>query len=109
MFQKRNRLHVSLLVTNAHSLSWWPNGDTNAGLALDNLLTALDMSQLISEPTNFEDNKSPSCIDLIICDQPNVVMESGVCPSPDNFCKHEMTFCNLNRHIPPPPVYSRKI
>ena len=34
--------------------------------------------------TNFEDNKSPSCIDLIICDQPNVVMESGVRSSPDN-------------------------
>ena len=33
------------------------------------------MSQPISEPTNFEDNKSPSCIDLIICDQPNVEME----------------------------------
>ena len=36
-------------------------------------------------------------------------MESGVCPSPDNFYKHQMTFCNLNLHIPPPPVYSRKI
>ena len=71
---------------NAHSLSWWPNGDTNAeGLALDNLLTTLDPSQFMSEPTNFEDNKSPSCIDLIIRDQPNVVMESGVRPSPDNF------------------------
>ena len=35
-------------------------------------------------------------------------MESGVHPSPDNFCKHQMTFCNLNLHIPPPPVYSRK-
>ena len=58
---------------NAHSLSWWTNGDTNAeGFALDNLLTTLDLSRLISEPTNFEDNKSPSCIDLIIyiCDQP---------------------------------------
>ena len=33
---------------NAHSLCWWPNGDTNAkGLALDNLLTTLDLSQLI--------------------------------------------------------------
>ena len=36
-------------------------------------------------------------------------MESGVRPSPDNFCKHQMTFCNLNLHIPPPPVYSRKM
>ena len=91
---------------NAHSLSWWPHGDTNAeGLALDNLLTTFDLSQLMSAPTNFEDNRSPSCIDLIICDQSNVIIESRGRPSPDNFCKHKMTFCNLNLHIPPPPVY----
>ena len=95
---------------NAHSANWWPNGVTNAeGFAIDELLSTLDLKQLIREPTNFEDNKSPSCIDLIICDQPNVVMESGVRPSPDNFCKHQMTFCNLNLHIPPPPVYSWKV
>ena len=95
---------------NAHSLSWWPNGDTNAeGLALDNLLTTFDLSQLISEPTYFADNKSPSWIDLIISDQPNVVMESGVRPSPDNFCKHQMTFCNLNLHIPPPIIFKENL
>ena len=55
------------LCFNAHSLSWWPNGHTNA-----------DLSQLINEPTNLEDNKSPSCIDLMICNQPNVVMERAV-------------------------------
>ena len=93
---------------NAHSLSWWQNGDTNAeGLALDKLLTTLDLSQLISEPINSEDNKSPSSIDLIICDQP--CNGSGVCPSPDNFFKHQLAFCNLNLHIPHPPIYSRKI
>ena len=36
-------------------------------------------------------------------------MESVVRPSPDNRFKHQMTFCNLNLHIPPPPVYSRNI
>ena len=44
----------------------------------------------------------------LIYDQLNVVMGSGVRPSHDNFCKHQMTFCNLNLHIPTPPVYSRK-
>ena len=72
----KNKPYASFFVGdfNAHSLSWWPSGDTNAeGFALDNLLSTLDLSQLISEPTNFEENKSPSCIDLVICDQPNVV------------------------------------
>ena len=108
----KNKPYASFFVGdfNAHSLSWWPSGDTNAeGFALDNLLSTLDLRQLINEPTNFEENKSPSCIDLVICDQPNVVIESGVRPSPDNFCRHQMIFCNLNLHIPPPPMYSRKI
>ena len=52
---------------NAHSLNWFPNGDTNAeGFVLDELLSTLDLKQLIHEPINFEDNKSPSCIDLIL-------------------------------------------
>ena len=85
-----------------HSLNWWSGGDANAeGFEFDNLLSSLDLSQLISAPTNFVENKLPSCID-----QPNVVMESGVRPSPDNFCKHQMTFCNLILHIPPPSIYS---
>ena len=45
---------------NAHSQNWWPNG-----FALDNLFSTLDLRQLICEPTNFEENKSPACIDLI--------------------------------------------
>ena len=77
---------------------------TQKVLHFDNLLTTLNLSQLIREPTNLEDNKSLSCIDLTICDQPNFVR-----PSPDNFCKQQMTCCNLNLHIPPPPVYSRKL
>ena len=95
---------------NAHFLNCWSGGDTNAeGFEFDNLLSSLDLSQLISEPTNFEENKLPSSIDLIICDQPNVALESGVRPSPGNFCKHQITFCNLNLHIPPAPIYLRKI
>ena len=46
---------------------------TPEGREIENLLTSLGLSQIISETTNFEPNKSPSCIDLIITDQPNLV------------------------------------
>ena len=60
---------------NAHSQNWWTYGDTNAeGFALDNLFSTLELNQLICKPTRFEENKYPSCIDLIISDQPNAVM-----------------------------------
>ena len=52
---------------NAHSQLWWPGGDTTPeGSALEDLFTLLGLCQLISEPTNFEPHKNPSCIDLII-------------------------------------------
>ena len=40
---------------NAHSQNWWPEGNTNnEGIAIENLSSALDLNQIIREPTNFE-------------------------------------------------------
>ena len=69
----------------AHSQFWWPDGDTNPeGMEIENLFTALGLSQSISEPTNFEPNKNPSCIDLIATDQPNLILDCGTRASLDS-------------------------
>ena len=63
---------------NAHSQFWWPDGDTNIeGMEIENLFTSLGLPQIISEPTNFEPNKKPTCIDLIATDQPNIILDCG--------------------------------
>ena len=81
---------------NAHSLHWWPGGDSNnEGIQLNILFSELGLTQLISEPTHFRDNCQPTCIDLILCDEPNLVLESGVRPSLDPNCKHQITYCVL--------------
>ena len=50
---------------NGHSQFWWPEGDTNAeGREIEDLLTSLNLSQIIREPTNFTLNKRPTCVDL---------------------------------------------
>ena len=47
---------------NAHCKFWWPDGDTNQeGSQIDDLFTSLGLSQVISEPTNFEPHKKASC------------------------------------------------
>ena len=95
---------------NGHCQQWWPEGDSNKeGIIIDNLTCNLGLTQLISEPTNFQENSRPSCIDLIFCDQPNLIIESGVLPSLDPFCKHQITFCRLNYQIPPAPAFHRKV
>ena len=74
---------------NAHLLNWWSQGDnTQEGIQLDNLFSDLNLTQIVSEPTHFMENCHPSCIDLIICDQPNLLPSSGVRPSLDPTCKH---------------------
>jgi len=62
------------------------------------------------EPTHFmREECKPSCIDLILTDQPNVVMDSGVRPSLDPTVKHQITFCKINFKFPPLPNYKRKV
>ena len=86
------------------------------GLMVIQLLKALKSNifchhecyQVISEPTNFEPNKNPSCIDLVITDQPNLILDSGTRVSLDPYCHHQIIYCKVNFRIPPPPSLDRK-
>ena len=89
---------------NAHSELWWPGGDTNLeGRDIEDLFTSLNLTQIISEPTNFEPDKSASCIDLIVTDQPNLILDSGTRASLDSHCHHQIIYGKVNIKIPPPP------
>ena len=95
---------------NAHSQFWWPDGGTTPeGTEIENLFTSLGLSQVICEPTNFEPNKNPSCIDLVITNQPNLILDCGTRASLDSDCHHQIIYCKVNFRIPPPPPYERKI
>ena len=94
---------------NGHSQAWWPGGDTNPeGKAIDDTLSSLNLSQIISEPTNFTPNSNPSCIDLIVTDQPNLILNSGTRASLDPKCHHQIIHCKINFRIPPPPPCERR-
>ena len=95
---------------NARSQIWYPDGDTSPeGNAIENLISSLGLYQLISEPTDFEPNKNPTCIDLIMTDQPNLILDSGTRPSPDAACHHQIIYCKANFNMPPPRPYEREI
>ena len=95
---------------NAKCTNWWKEGSNNlCGLELHNLATLLGFSQLINEPTNFEPNKSASCIDLIFASQPNLVLESGIHPSLYKMCHHQIIYANLTLKIHFPPSYKREV
>ena len=93
---------------NAHSF-WWPGGDTTpGGTEIEDLITSLGLAKVISEPTNFEPNKNPSCIILVITDQPNLILDCGTRASLDLCCHHQIIYCKVNFRIHPPAQLERK-
>ena len=63
---------------------------------------------MINEPTNIR-RESTSYIDLIITDQPNLFVESGINPSLDMNCQHQLVYGKLNLSMLAPPPYTRTI
>ena len=88
---------------NAHSKLWWSDGDTTPeGQELEDLFTSLNLTQIIDEPTNFTPNKNPTCIDLILTDQPNLILNSGTRSSLDQKCHHYIFFLQNKLQNPTP-------
>ena len=107
-----SRFHSAIFFTgdfNVHSQLWWTEGDTTPeGTRIEELFTKLGPSQLIPEPTNFEPHKNPSCIDLVVTDQPNIILDSRTRVSLDSYCHHQIGHCKVNFRIPPPLPFERK-
>ena len=61
---------------NAHSQFWWSEDDkTDEGTYIDKIFTKLDLSQVLSGPTNFEPHKNPWCIELLVTDPLNIILD----------------------------------
>ena len=108
LLSDRNKCKSSLSVItgdfNARSSYWWCKDiNTTEGSKLFSLTSSNGFSQLINEPTHIQANSS-SCIDLILTDQPNLSMNSGVHSSLHPNCHHHIVHSrfNLNIYYPPP-------
>ena len=96
---------VLLGYLNAQSTNWWDNRINNqCGLKLFTISCLLGYSKVINEPTDIEQNKSPSCIDLILTKQPSLFAESGVHPSLMSNCHHQIIFEKISFKVFLPPV-----
>ena len=94
---------------NCRFSQWWAEDTENLeGFALDELLETNNLYQLKNELTNIR-GEGMSCIDLIITDQPNLFVDSGVHPSLDEHCQHRIIYGKLNTSFPYPPTYMRMV
>ena len=87
-----------------HTQFWWPDDDTTPeATEIEEIITKLGLSKLISETTNFEPQKNPSCLDL------HNILDSGTRASLDSYCHHQIVHCKVNFRIPPPYHSERKV
>ena len=94
---------------NARLSTWWSNDITNLnGTLIDSLTTTHGFKQLISDATHILP-QSTSCIDVIVTDQPNYVIDCGTHSSLNKNCHHEITFCKLNLKVEYPPPYQHLV
>ena len=94
---------------NARSPQWWENDlENDAGKSLEPFIADLGLQQLISEPTHFMGD-SRSCIDLILTDQPNLFIDSGVHPSLHEQCHHQIIWGKLTVDNSTLPPFKRKV
>ena len=95
---------------NARNSVWWTGDITNSeGEDISDLAMQYGLHQLIDEPTHLRPGCSPSCIDLIFTSSRTLVLESGVLPSLNSRCHHQIPFVKINYQVKFPPAYERKI
>ena len=94
---------------NARCTNWWAADiDSKAGKELDTLTSTVEYTQLINKPTHFFSGGC-SCIDLIFCNNPELISEYGIDHSLFQTCHHNLIFAKINAKISVPPAYSREV
>ena len=87
---------------NCRSDSWWVEDEvTTEGTKLSELCDSHCLNQLVEEPTHILGD-SLSCIDLIITDQPNLFVDSGVHSSLYAKSHHQIVFGVVSLSVPRP-------
>ena len=96
---------------NARSPFLWDqeSHQNSAGKSLADFCSLNGLEQVIDEATHLPRPGVETCIDLIITNQPYLVVDKGVIPSPNPVCKHQIVHGKLNFNVPCPPPYKRKI
>ena len=94
---------------NARCINWWKGDITNsAGREIASLTLSAGYTQITDKPTHVINN-SMSCIDLIFCNNQNLISKYGVDASIFDKCHHSIIYGKIDIRIPLPPKYVREV
>jgi len=94
---------------NAKNTIWWGDISDYPGEVISDVTTSHGLHEIISQPTHFYPGKTPSCIDLIFCSQPNLLSDSGVLPSLLPQCHHDVIHAKIDLNVKLPPPHKRSM
>ena len=102
-------LIVALDDFNVKSQNWCKHDETSyERVKIDTLTSQFGLQQIIKEPTHIL-AESSYCIALIFMSYQNLVMESGVHPSLNPNCHHQIIYAKFNLKIQYPATFKREI
>lgn len=91
---------------NAKSSQWLETQQTDgAGQNLHNLSCSHDLTQVISKPTYGLDSSTPSLLDLMFTNKPDLVLSSSVLPPLTDHCPTIMDLKLRGNPLPPPSIF----
>ena len=94
---------------NARCTNWWKDDITNSvGREIASLTSSAGYTQITDKPTHVINN-SMSCIDLIFCNNQNLISKYGVDASIFDKCHHSIIYGKIDIRIPLPPKYVREV
>ena len=96
---------------NARSPLIWPDEkkQTPEGKGIADFCTKNLLEQMVEEATHIPNDKTQTCIDLIMTNQPFLFVDKGVIPSPDPSLKHQIIYGKINFSVPCPPPHKREV
>ena len=107
-----NELPICSVITgdlNARCSKWCNKDITNSvGREIDTLTSSAGYKQIINKPTHIVNN-SPSCIDVIFCNNLNLLSNYGIDLSLFEKCHNDIIFGKINIRIPLLPSYVREV
>ena len=94
---------------NAHNSVWYKGDNTDSlGSSLQRIFDKNMVSQMTNGPT-YITNNSQTCLDLLVTDQPNIILKNEIHPSLHTNCSHQVVYTKVGINCPPPPKFNRKI
>jgi hypothetical protein len=99
---------------NAHHSAWHKehpdlkSRTDKFGVYMQNIFPENNLEQIVNQPTHVVNNQS-TLIDLVATDQPNLVMQNDILPSPHLPCHHRVNFVRMNLKCIVPDPTSRYV